>query len=645
MATELTVPGGTTVSVNAPSDSAVSVTATSDSSVSVSGKGPKGDQGVAGPTGPTGPTGPAGATGSTGAAGSTGATGPTGPQGPAGSDGADGAGSNSFATIAVSGQDNVVADSATDTLTLTEGSNVTITTNASSDTITIASTDTNTQLSSEQVQDIVGAMFSSNTETRITATYQDADGTIDLVVDDMTANDNTQNTYAISCVDGDNSDEEKIRLTQGGADGVATDDVVLEAGTGLSIARSGDKITFTNTVTDTNTQLSTEQVQDIVGAMFSSNTETRISATYQDADGTIDLVVDDMTANDNTTYGVSCVDGDNSDEEKIRLTDSSGTTDDVVLEAGTGLSIARSGDKITFTNTVTDTNTQLTTEQVQDIVGAMFSSNTETRISATYQDGDGTIDLVVDDMTANDNTTYGVSCVDGDNSDEEKIRLTDSSGTTDDVVLEAGTSLSIARSGDKITFSITGGGVDTTQIADDAVTADKLANTAVTAGSYTNADITVDDQGRITSAASGDTHELDGQILEVITRSTAYNNGSFEGHVVKFGSDTLVALKFYVYTSSGWTAVDADTESKTKGLFGLALGTSSATNGLLTYGIIESSGFSSFSAGDTLYISTTEGAITSTAPTGSGDFVRVVGYGLGSNRIFIRPSEDYIELS
>jgi hypothetical protein len=43
-------------------------------------------------------------------------------------------------------------------------------------------------------------------------------------------------------------------------------------------------------------------------------------------------------------------------------------------------------------------------EHIQDTVGAMFSSNTETRISATYQDGDGTIDLVVDDMTANDNT-------------------------------------------------------------------------------------------------------------------------------------------------------------------------------------------------------------------------------------------------
>lgn len=45
---------------------------------------------------------------------------------------------NLFSTIAVSGQSDVVADSATDTLTLVAGSNITITTNAGTDTITIA---------------------------------------------------------------------------------------------------------------------------------------------------------------------------------------------------------------------------------------------------------------------------------------------------------------------------------------------------------------------------------------------------------------------------------------------------------------------------------------------------------------------------
>ena len=48
-------------------------------------------------------------------------------------------------------------------------------------------------------------------------------------------------------------------------------------------------------------------------------------------------------------------------------------------------------------------DTQLSSEQVQDIVGAMVTGNTETGIAVTYEDGDGTLDFVVG--TLNQDTT------------------------------------------------------------------------------------------------------------------------------------------------------------------------------------------------------------------------------------------------
>ena len=236
----------------------------------------------------------------------------------------------------------------------------------------------------EEVQDIVGAMFSGNTETRVSVTYDDSDGTIDVVVDDMTADTQLTTEQVQDIVGGMLSGNTETRIAVSYDDSDGTIDFVVDDMTA-------------------DTQLTTEQVQDIVGAMFTGNTETRISASYEDGDGTIDLVVDDMTANTQlTTEEVQDIVGamfTGNTETNITVTyeDSDGTIDLVA--------------------------TGNTTEQIQDIVGAMFTGNTETGITATYEDGDGTIDLVVSASSdvvkdADNDTKIQVE----ESSDEDKIR-------------------------------------------------------------------------------------------------------------------------------------------------------------------------------------------------------------------------------
>jgi hypothetical protein len=155
---------------------------------------------------------------------------------------------------------------------------------------------------------------------------------------------------------------------------------------------------------------------------------------------------------------------------------------------------------------------------------------------------------------------------------------------------------------------------------------------------------TLEGKTLVSSSAQISVNELDGQYIEYFTRTSAYGNGSYEGEVLKWDSDTTQTGKTYVYSGGVWTATDADSENKTKGLFGIALGTNSGTDGMLIKGARASSAYA-FTAGDILYISATEGTITSTAPSTSGQFVRIVGYALNANTIMVNPSQDWIELS
>jgi len=239
-----------------------------------------------------------------------------------------------------------------------------------------------------------------------------------------------------------------------------------------------NNLTFT---TNTDTQLSTEQVQDIAGPLVATGgTKTRITIDYDDTNNNMDFVVDDMN------FSVSDITG------ATALTSGLASTDEFVIsDAGTlkrmDTSVLQTymQNNLTFT---TNTDTQLTTEQVQDIVGAMFTSNTETRITAEYQDGDGTIDLIVDDMTADTNTFRTVTA--GGNT----------LGGSETLAFTAGSNVTITESGGAVTIASTDTNTQLTLLDED----DMSSNSATAAASQQSIKAYVDSEvsGLVDSAPS-----------------------------------------------------------------------------------------------------------------------------------------------
>ena len=133
--------------------------------------------------------------------------------------------------------------------------------------------------------------------------------------------------------------------------------------------------------------------------------------------------------------------------------------------------------------------------------------------------------------------------------------------------------------------------------------------------------------------------------------SSAGQYGAGSRVLDRIGSNTLsiTAGDLYYLGSASWAQADADSAATASGLLAIAISTAS-NNGMLVSGVVKvanNSGFSSASEGDVLYVSTTAGDVTSTAPTATGDIVRIVGYVLDPTNgiIYFDPSKDWIELS
>ena len=186
----------------------------------------------------------------------------------------------------------------------------------------------------EEVQDVVGAMISGNTENGIVVTYNDTSGKLNFDVNDP------------------------VITISGEASGSAT---MTDLGnTNISVV------------------LDHEAIQDAVGEMVTGNTETGINVTYDDAANKINFA---LTASPKIILG-----GDVSGE--VTLTN-----------VATG--------NYTLTVTVADdshnhvvSNIDNFTEEVQDIVGQMINpTNVEAGLNVYYDDASGKINFDVNDPT------------------------------------------------------------------------------------------------------------------------------------------------------------------------------------------------------------------------------------------------------
>ena len=258
-------------------------------------------------------------------------------------------------------------------------------------------------------------------------------GTADTIT--ATANNSTDETVYPTFVDGATGTqglETDTGLTYNPSSGLLTISGELDAGS-LDISGNADiDGTLEADAITVNGVTLAETIADTVGAMVSSNTETGIAVSYDDADNTLDFVVG--TLNQDTTG---------------------------LAATATALATARTIHGVSFDGTA---NIDLS-EVISDTVGAMFSSNTETGITATYQDGDNTIDLVIgtlnQDTTGTATNATHVTVADNESTNEENlIPFIEDASATGNVGLESDGDFAYNPSTGTVSATIFKGNID-----------------------------------------------------------------------------------------------------------------------------------------------------------------------------------------
>ncbi len=284
-----------------------------------------------------------------------------------------------------------------------------------------------------------------------------------------------------------------------------------------SITIDGQAVSLGGSVTTTNTQLTTEQVEDIVGGML-DGTETGISVSYDDTNGNLDFVIGSGAITNAMLGGSISNDKLAGSIANAKLANSSITID--------GTAVALGG-------SITTNNTQLTQENVEDFVGGMLDG-TETGISVSYDDTDGNLDFVVADSDfalTGDVTGTATQTAKGNVSISTTIAANSVALGTDTTgnyiaAVSAGTGVSVSGSGEGATSTVSIGQAVGTS---DSPTFDDLT---------VSGNLTVNGS-TVTNSATNTT--IEDQLIELGTGNSGSASGD-AGIVIERGSDANVFL-------------------------------------------------------------------------------------------------------
>ena len=303
--------------------------------------------------------------------------------------------------------------------------------------------------------------------------------------------------------------------------------LTFEGGEGITTTVSTNKVSFAaEDATETNKGIATfdgtdftvssgdvtvnaERIQDIAGAMFTSNTETRITATYQDADGTVDLVVDDDLNNYSNTTSA------------FIKADTSDTLTNKVINGSQLVDASVSSDKLTGSVA----NAKLANDGVT--IGS-----TDVSLGDTITALAGMTQIAVDNITILDNSITSTNA-------NGNITLDPNGSGTVDVASSLITSVTTPVSASD---AATKGYVDSVANGLDVKASVRYATTADVAGAYNNS------AGTITAASNG-AFSIDSQVpsagdrILLKNQSTTTQNGIYTVTTVGSGSAAYVLTR------------------------------------------------------------------------------------------------------